>query len=89
MKRRQAAAAASAAAASGGGGAVDVESLPLGFAMAAGDGAPALERAAKVLRALYIQDLRDLQTQVDRLVVQAQEYTANPKTDSSLGRTGR
>jgi len=89
VKRRQAAAAASAAAASGGGGAVNVESLPLGFAMAAGYGAPALERAAKVLRALYIQDLRDLQTQVDRLVVQAQEYTANPKTDSSLGRTGR
>jgi RLL motif-containing protein 1 len=88
VKRRQAAAAAAAAAA-GGGGAVDVEALPLGFAMAAGDGAPALERAAKVLRALYIQDLRDLQTQVDRLVVQAQEYTANPKTDSSLGRTGR
>ena len=83
VRRRQAAAALLD------GAATDLGSLPLGFNMGTGEGAPALENAAKVLRALYIQDLRDLQTQVDRLVVQAQEYTANPKTDSSLGRTGR
>ena len=85
VRRRQAAAAVRVV----DGAATDLGSLPLGFAMGAGEGAPTLESAAKVLRALYIQDLRDLQTQVDRLVVQAQEYTANPKTDSSLGRTGR
>ena len=30
-----------------------------------------------------------LQTLVDSAIVQVQEYTANPRTDASLGRVGR
>lgn len=48
-----------------------------------------LDRAASVLRLLYVADLRELQTKVDEILVQMQEYTANPKTDSRLGKVGR
>ncbi|KAG2433078.1 hypothetical protein HYH02_012782 [Chlamydomonas schloesseri] len=59
--------------------------VPLGFEVQ-GD---ALSAAAKVLRLLFIRDLRRLQSQIDHAVVDMQEYTANPKTDSSLGKVGR
>ena len=48
-----------------------------------------LNRCANVLRLLYINDLRDLQTQVNNMVVQVQAITANPKTDTTLGKVGR
>ena len=48
-----------------------------------------LRRAAAVLRLLYLEDLRELQTQVNTLLATAQEFTANPKTDSALGSVGR
>ncbi|PNW71772.1 hypothetical protein CHLRE_16g679164v5 [Chlamydomonas reinhardtii] len=59
--------------------------VPLGFEVQG----EALSSAAKVLRLLYIRDLRRLQSQIDHAVVDMQEYTANPKTDSSLGKVGR
>lgn len=49
---------------------------------------PALNRAANVLRLLYIKDLRNLQTQVNSMMVEVQALTANPKTDTSLGKVG-
>ncbi|XP_068894364.1 RNA transcription, translation and transport factor protein [Tenebrio molitor] len=50
---------------------------------------PVLNQAAKVLRILYIQDLRDLQTRANELIVAVQNVTANPKTDTKLGKVGK
>ena len=63
----------------------DLRKLPLGFAT----GSDVLDSAGTILRMLYIEDLRELQNQVNNLLVQVQEFTANPKTDSSLVRVGR
>ncbi|CAL5227217.1 g10137 [Coccomyxa viridis] len=65
--------------------AVDFACLPLGFTT----GDKQLDTAAMVLRMLYIKDLRKLQTQIDEMIVQVQEYTANPRIDSGLGVVGR
>lgn len=57
----------------------------LGFNM----GDPVLNNAAKILRLLYIQDLRILQTQINEAIVGVQNITANPKTDTKLGKVGK
>lgn len=49
---------------------------------------PVLNQAAKILRMLYIHDLRDLQTKANELIVAVQNVTANPKTDTKLGKVG-
>ncbi|KAF4526596.1 hypothetical protein B566_EDAN006411 [Ephemera danica] len=48
-----------------------------------------LNMAAKVLRLLYIHDLRSLQTNINESIVQVQTLTANPKTDTRLGQVGK
>ncbi|XP_044264954.1 RNA transcription, translation and transport factor protein [Tribolium madens] len=50
---------------------------------------PVLNQAAKVLRILYIHDLRHLQTRANELIVAVQNITANPKTDTKLGKVGK
>lgn len=45
--------------------------------------------AAKILRLLHIKELRKLQTDINETIVVIQAITANPKTDSSLGRVGK
>lgn len=57
----------------------------LGFNM----GDPVLNNAAKILRLLYIHDLRDLQTHINEAIVSVQNITANPKTDTKLGQVGK
>ncbi|PRW60225.1 UPF0568 C14orf166-like protein [Chlorella sorokiniana] len=57
---------------------------PLGFST----GEAGADLGATILRMLYIKDLRALQTLVDSAIVQVQEYTANPRTDASLGKVG-
>ena len=52
-------------------------------------GDPVLSEAAKTLRLLHIQELRNLQTRINELIVAVQAITANPKTDQSLGKVGR
>ncbi|CAF0720329.1 unnamed protein product [Brachionus calyciflorus] len=47
-----------------------------------------LNDASKVLRLLHIKELRDLQTKINETIVNIQAITANPKTDSSLGKVG-
>lgn len=47
-----------------------------------------LNRAAKILRLLYIHDLRNLQTKINEAIVAVQSITANPKTDTKLGKVG-
>lgn len=49
---------------------------------------PELNRAFNLLRLLYVSDLRDLQNTINTIIVQIQTITANPKTDSSLGKVG-
>ena len=64
--------------------------FPLGFSVeGAEDVSRELVDAVRVLRLLYAADLRKLQSQVDEFVVEGQSFTANPKTDSRLGKVGR
>ena len=48
-----------------------------------------INEAAKILRLLHIKDLRELQSQINHAIVAVQALTANPKTDSRLGKIGR
>ncbi|XP_034250804.1 RNA transcription, translation and transport factor protein isoform X2 [Thrips palmi] len=57
----------------------------LGFDM----GDYVLNEAAKILRLLYIHDLRNLQTHINETIVAVQSITADPKTDTKLGQVGR
>lgn len=50
---------------------------------------PVLDNAAKIMRLLHIAELRDLQTKVNELIVGVQLITADPKTDSRLGKVGK
>ena len=59
--------------------------FPLGFET----GDAALDEAARGLRVQYVAELRGLQSHFNGVVACAQEFTANPKTDSQLGRVGR
>nr|CAG4641926.1 EOG090X0ARU [Eurycercus lamellatus] len=47
-----------------------------------------LSQAANVLRYLFIHDLRNLQTKINECIVSVQALTANPKTDTKLGKVG-
>lgn len=51
-------------------------------------GDPVLDQAAKILRLLFIHDLRKLQTNINECIVGIQSLTANPKTDTKLGKVG-
>lgn len=48
-----------------------------------------LDNATKGLSLLYIQDLRNLQTKINEMIVTVQNITANPKTDTKLGKVGK
>lgn len=50
---------------------------------------PNLDEAAKILRLLQVHSTRDLQTAINETIVAVQELTANPKTDTKLGKVGR
>jgi RLL motif-containing protein 1 len=63
----------------------DLLQLPLGF----DTDDKALQIAARILRLLLLGDLRQLQNQINQLLVAAQEITAQPRTDTSLGQVGR
>lgn len=47
-----------------------------------------LDEAAKILRLLQIHSVRNLQTVINETIVAVQEITANPKTDTKLGKVG-
>lgn len=59
--------------------------FPLGFTT----GDEKVDMAARILRMLYIKDLRTLQTSIDDAIVAVQSLTADPKTDAAIGRIGR
>lgn len=47
-----------------------------------------LERASRILRLLQIQSVRKLQTAINETIVSVQNLTADPKTDTKLGKVG-
>lgn len=49
---------------------------------------PTLDEAAKILRLLQVHSTRDLQTAINEAIVSVQQITANPKTDTKLGKVG-
>jgi len=59
------------------------------FSLGFDTGDPAVNEAAKILRLLHIQDMRLLQTRINECIVAIQAITANPKTDTRLGKVGR
>lgn len=63
-----------------------LEDVPSGVGL---NGDAEVERAVAVARLLHVNDLRRLQSDVDAFLVSMQEYTADPKTDSRMGRVGR
>ncbi|XP_069493570.1 RNA transcription, translation and transport factor protein [Ambystoma mexicanum] len=48
-----------------------------------------LNEAAKILRLLHIEELRDLQTKINEAIVAVQAVIADPRTDYRLGKVGR
>ncbi|KAI4501541.1 hypothetical protein M0802_003418 [Mischocyttarus mexicanus] len=48
-----------------------------------------LDNTATYLTLLYIHDLRNLQTKINELIVSVQNVTANPKTNTKLGKVGK
>lgn len=47
-----------------------------------------LDKAAKILRLLQIHNVREVQTKINETIVAVQELTANPKTDTKIGKVG-
>lgn len=47
-----------------------------------------MDQAANILRLLQIHSVRNLQTVINETIVAVQEITANPKTDTKLGKVG-
>lgn len=48
-----------------------------------------IQSPTDVLKLLFINDLRDLQTKINESLVEVQTVTADPRTDTKLGRVGR
>lgn len=59
--------------------------FPLGFSL----GDESVDDVARVLRMLHVQRLRELQDGVNAVIECMQEFTANPKTDTRLGKVGK
>uniref|UniRef100_A0A182MJU8 Carnitine deficiency associated protein n=1 Tax=Anopheles culicifacies TaxID=139723 RepID=A0A182MJU8_9DIPT len=47
-----------------------------------------LEKATQILRLLQIRNMRSMQTTINETIVAVQNVTADPKTDSALGKVG-
>ena len=62
-----------------------LDPLELGFS-ATGDAL--VDHAAQVFRLLFLHDLRSTQNLSNELMMLAQEYTSDPKTDAKLGKVG-
>lgn len=63
---------------------------PLNADMSSGirTGDDVVDRAATVVRALHVCQLRTLQGEINRLIFGLQSLTANPKTNTKLGKVG-
>ena len=59
------------------------------FALGFDCGDAVVNQVATVLKMLHLFDFRELQNDLNALIVLGQEYTANPRTNSKLGKVGR
>ncbi|KAG7297530.1 hypothetical protein JYU34_019543 [Plutella xylostella] len=50
---------------------------------------PTINEPTDVLKLLFIHDLRELQCNINNTLVAVQKITADPRTDTSLGKVGR
>ena len=66
---------------------VNLQDHDFGFADKSMD--PVLRDAAKILRMLHLAQLRKLQSDINNTIELVQSVTANPKTDTKLGKVGR
>lgn len=48
-----------------------------------------IKQPKDVLELMFIQNLRDLQTNINEALVAVQSVTADPRTDTKLGKVGR
>ncbi len=64
---------------------LDKNNIQLGFTT----GDNEIDNAAKCLRLLYISDIKELQMSINTIIEYIQEYTANPRINSKLGKVGR
>eukprot|EP00931_Biecheleriopsis_adriatica_P009133 TRINITY_DN110230_c0_g1_i1.p1 TRINITY_DN110230_c0_g1~~TRINITY_DN110230_c0_g1_i1.p1 ORF type:complete len:278 (+),score=87.44 TRINITY_DN110230_c0_g1_i1:55-888(+) len=64
---------------------LDLDCLPLGLEVQD----PEVRKAVAVLRLLHGQELQQLQVNINTVINELQQLTANPQTDSRLGRVGR
>lgn len=64
---------------------IALEKHVLGF----DSGDAVLNEAARILRLLHIEELRELQTKINEAIVAVQAIIADPKTDYRLGKVGR
>mmetsp|Transcript_43833 Transcript_43833/g.80048 ORF Transcript_43833/g.80048 Transcript_43833/m.80048 type:complete len:272 (+) Transcript_43833:67-882(+) len=67
------------------GPALDLDKLPVGLDISD----PVVRRAAAVLRVLHGIELQQLQVNINHVINELQQLTADPKTDARLGRVGR
>mmetsp|Transcript_9287 Transcript_9287/g.13992 ORF Transcript_9287/g.13992 Transcript_9287/m.13992 type:complete len:242 (-) Transcript_9287:143-868(-) len=68
-----------------GGNGNELEDFPLGF----DTGDAVVNKLAVVLKMLHLTDFRELQSDINSLIVLGQQYTADPKTNSTLGKVGK
>lgn len=47
-----------------------------------------VDAAVRVLRLIHLDNLREVQTEINEVIVAVQEITADPKTDKRLGKVG-
>jgi hypothetical protein len=66
-------------------GGISLATFPLGFDTKD----VVVNQVALVLKMLYLADFRELQNDLNALIVLGQEYTANPRTNTLLGKVGR
>ncbi|XP_075049416.1 RNA transcription, translation and transport factor protein [Mixophyes fleayi] len=64
---------------------VSLDKHTLGF----DTGDAVLNDAARILRLLHVEELRELQTKINEAIVAVQAIIADPKTDHRLGKVGR
>jgi hypothetical protein len=64
---------------------LDIDDFPLSYTTHD----PLVDRAARALTMLYVADLRGLQTDINDILVSAQEFTANPYVACLEGGEGR
>lgn len=68
-------------------GEVDLDTIPIGVSLPK-DVSSSYRRAVGILRFLHNSNMREFQAQINDVINNLQQYTADPRTDAALGRVG-